>query len=85
MTRDTQQLVTDSGDASQPADDDAQDPDQLRDRITELERDLAARETQVQALRERYETVLDERKNQRPTASDNPVRDLLTRVRTVLS
>ncbi|WP_439028036.1 hypothetical protein [Haloarchaeobius sp. DT45] len=56
----------------------------LRARIDELERDLSARESQVQALRQRYETILDERETAVTTdeqATDSPSPSgLLTRL-----
>ncbi|WP_267641417.1 hypothetical protein [Haloarchaeobius amylolyticus] len=77
---------------SQAADDraaDEPDADALRERIDELERELSARETQVQALRQRYETVLDERQQDRSSSpqSTRPglVQTLLTRLQALLS
>ncbi|WP_435360060.1 hypothetical protein [Haloarchaeobius sp. DFWS5] len=93
MARDTHHPPSDSGYVTQQLDGAEQDPDALRDRIADLERDLAARETQVQALRQRYETILDDQTTSdrrhasgpraRPT-QDSPVRALVDRVRSIL-
>ncbi|WP_435365325.1 hypothetical protein [Haloarchaeobius sp. DYHT-AS-18] len=57
----------------------------LRARIDELERDLAARESQVQALRQRYETILDghDETDDRPTPAAGP--GVLARLRSLLA
>ncbi|MCT9094918.1 hypothetical protein [Haloarchaeobius sp. HME9146] len=67
-----------------PAGDD-HDAAALRARIDELERDLEARESQVQALRQRYETILDGTDGSEARSDPTPGPGVLSRLRSLLT